>query len=762
MLYRVTHFALVGLATVALSATWTEVAFGSPSVASISPNNGPSAGGGSVKITGSGFEAGATVRFGTAAATSVAYKSPTEMLATSPAGEALVDVTVTDLGGTSPRHPEDQYAYDASPLSPWLGLNGNNSTFLGPVGFFAERGIAYDRGGEEKLDIVAGDVLEQNGRKTQLGEQLEADFGDGMLPIITIEPTGYPSCPFGEGTSQCLPTGTALTAYSEGFARSAKAIVERYPTQSIPLEVINEPYGYGTAGQYASIVSSVLNRLEAEDVPVALTDIYVSVGRHHWISKMYEAESSLRSRIQGWYSHPYNPYEGAGQPVTASENSEGFGIGSLPYAQAEMTSGQNNLIVSEVGYCDKAVNEGSECGGYLVSDSEAKRDLSETLRRSSVYHNAGWLKALLVYSRNAHGWAMQVCPNGEGSCPSGAQLTGPGEVLTNFATDLGDPRATEFAPYSRWIKGFGERQPGQETNITPLTADVTGDGKADAVVDVNGNWYVGPSTGTSYGSGSKPYTEWIKEFGSPGGSTMVPMLCDVTGDGKADAVVDVNGWWYVAQSTGTSFESHAPQWVPWNTASTGTPSAEDIPMCADVNGDGKADAIVLKNGTWEVAPSTGTSFHAFKTWIREFGYPPGPPSVVAMACDVTGDGKADAVVDVSGWWYVAKSTGSLFESHAPHWVPWNPENTSTPSSENTPMCADANGDGKADAIVKIQGTWWVAPSTGTSLESFSPWITEFGYPGFNISPLIADAIGEKRADAIADVNGEWFVAPSFP
>jgi hypothetical protein len=68
-------------------------------ISSVSPSNGAPAGGTAVTITGTSFASGATVAFGTAAATNVVVVSPTEITATSPAGSAgAVTVTVTLSG----------------------------------------------------------------------------------------------------------------------------------------------------------------------------------------------------------------------------------------------------------------------------------------------------------------------------------------------------------------------------------------------------------------------------------------------------------------------------------------------------------------------------------------------------------------------------------------------------------------------------------------------------------------------------------------
>jgi hypothetical protein len=72
---------------------------GPPTVTSVSPNNGSVAGGTAVTITGTNFAAGATVTFGSNAATNVVVVSGTQITATTPAGSVgAVTVTVTVNG----------------------------------------------------------------------------------------------------------------------------------------------------------------------------------------------------------------------------------------------------------------------------------------------------------------------------------------------------------------------------------------------------------------------------------------------------------------------------------------------------------------------------------------------------------------------------------------------------------------------------------------------------------------------------------------
>ena len=80
-------------------ATFSGAAVVVPTVTSVSPNSGSTAGGTAVTITGTNFAAGGTVTFGTAAATNVVVASSTKITATTPAGTAgAVTVTVTVNG----------------------------------------------------------------------------------------------------------------------------------------------------------------------------------------------------------------------------------------------------------------------------------------------------------------------------------------------------------------------------------------------------------------------------------------------------------------------------------------------------------------------------------------------------------------------------------------------------------------------------------------------------------------------------------------
>lgn len=72
-----------------------------PSIASITPSNGPAFGGTTVIISGANFTGTSAVKFGALAASSFTVNSDSEISAISPAGAGMVGVTVTTAVGTS-------------------------------------------------------------------------------------------------------------------------------------------------------------------------------------------------------------------------------------------------------------------------------------------------------------------------------------------------------------------------------------------------------------------------------------------------------------------------------------------------------------------------------------------------------------------------------------------------------------------------------------------------------------------------------------
>ena len=107
-----------------------------PTVTSVSPPNGPPAGGTSVIITGTSFTGvtgAASVVFGPTNATTFTVNTDTQITATSPAGTGTVDVRVTNGAyGQSPVNtPADQFTYTACSPPTVTSLNVITGTTCG-------------------------------------------------------------------------------------------------------------------------------------------------------------------------------------------------------------------------------------------------------------------------------------------------------------------------------------------------------------------------------------------------------------------------------------------------------------------------------------------------------------------------------------------------------------------------------------------------------------------------------------------------------
>ena len=92
-----------------------------PTVTSLTPLAGPTGGGNTVTINGTNFRAGSTVTFGGVGSPSVTLVSSLQLKAVAPAQAAgIVDVRVTNVGGTSATSSTDRYTYGPPSVT---GLN---------------------------------------------------------------------------------------------------------------------------------------------------------------------------------------------------------------------------------------------------------------------------------------------------------------------------------------------------------------------------------------------------------------------------------------------------------------------------------------------------------------------------------------------------------------------------------------------------------------------------------------------------------------
>jgi hypothetical protein len=138
---------------------------GAPTLASVSPITGSTAGGTTVTLTGAGFLTGASVVFGTSAATSVTVVSPTELTAVTPArAVGVVSVTVANPDNQS---AELQRAFrfvappTATAVAPTTGdVTGNTLVRITGTGFSASTSVTFGGIAAREVTLVSGTELD--------------------------------------------------------------------------------------------------------------------------------------------------------------------------------------------------------------------------------------------------------------------------------------------------------------------------------------------------------------------------------------------------------------------------------------------------------------------------------------------------------------------------------------------------------------------------------------------------------------------------
>jgi len=237
--------ATVGGMTSATSSAdqFTYVAAAAPTVTSISPASGPSAGGTSVTINGTGFSTaggGTGANFGSTAGSNVRCGSTTQCTATSPAGSGTVDVTVAVGTAASATSAADQFSYTAPTLagiSPASGPSaGGTGVILTGSGFSTATGVtAVSFGGVAAATVKCGNTTQctatspagsgiVNVTLSVGGAAAVAGAAGSVTPSSTDQFTYMPPAVTGiSPTSGPAGGGTSVTIKGSGFGTAAGA-----------------------------------------------------------------------------------------------------------------------------------------------------------------------------------------------------------------------------------------------------------------------------------------------------------------------------------------------------------------------------------------------------------------------------------------------------------------------------------------------------------------------------------------------------------
>lgn len=130
-----------------------------PTVTGVSPNVGPASGGTAVTITGTNFANGATVTFGTSAATNVMVVNATSITASAPAGTGAVTVTVTVNGQSGSL--ANAFTYAGTPtitsVSPNSGSsNGGTAVTITGTNFVSGAAVTFGTASATNVAVLSG------------------------------------------------------------------------------------------------------------------------------------------------------------------------------------------------------------------------------------------------------------------------------------------------------------------------------------------------------------------------------------------------------------------------------------------------------------------------------------------------------------------------------------------------------------------------------------------------------------------------------
>lgn len=275
-------------------------------------------------------------------------------------------------------------------------------------------------------------------------------------------------------------------------------------------------------------------------------------------------------------------------------------------------------------------------------------------------------------------------------------------------------------------------------------ADVNGDGKLDVLV-AN---YQTTTLGVLLGNGSGGFTlqAAMPRIGVSNPTSLV--VADVNGDGKVDALAtDSNG-----RGLSVILNNGNGSFTYQNTSpDTGGDVPYDVAV-GDVNGDGKADALVVNSfsGTLGVLLGAGNGSFSLQSDLPATGG--SSPYSVAIA-DVNGDNKLDALVanrgtNTLGVLLGNGSGGFTLQAASP--------SIGTGSRPTSVAVADFNLDGKLDALVTNTNAGTLAVLLGNGSGGFTLQANTFYTNAVSntFGLTVADVNGDRKPDAlVADASG---------
>ena len=365
--------------------------------------------------------------------------------------------------------------------------------------------------------------------------------------------------------------------------------------------------------------------------------------------------------------------------------------------------------------------------------------------------NGAYPSYLVTIARPRHGSVTGgdiSCSRTQNACSH--YLPAPGNITLTAAADAG----YTFSGWRGDCSGAGSvtlhvNQPRQCQAVFRGPATVVGSDVDGDVIDELAVWRAG--LGMFYWTtSSSGYTgSGAKQWGSQSAGD-VPFMADLDGDGTSDLIVwraSTGTWYWLGSASGYSYAT--PASVQWGNNALG-----DVPMVADMDGDGRGDLVIWRasTGTWYwLSSSSGYSYAGART-IQWGNAGLGDKPLLA---DFDGDDKADLGVwraSTGTWYWLTSSTSYAYASAQP--IQWG-----NGALGDRPFAGDVDGDGKADPIVwrASTGTWyWLTSSTNFSYAAAGA--RQFGNQALGDIPLLKELDGDGQIDLTVwrASTGVWY------
>ncbi len=472
-----------------------------PTVTSVAPNIGSTAGGTAITITGTGFGAGATMTVGGAAATGVTVVNATTITATTPAHAAgAVDVVVTNTDGQSGTLPSAfTYALAPAPtvtsVAPNTGsMAGGTAVTITGTGFAAGASVSVGGTAATGVTVVNATTITAATPAHAAGAvSVTVTNGDGQSGTLANAFT-YASAP--PTVTNVMPSsgstagGTAITITGTGFAAGATATVGG--TAATGVTVVNATTITATTPAHAAgAVSVTVTNGDGQSATLANAFTYgVSAPTVTGIS-------------------PTSGPGGGGTTVTISGSNFAAGatvtIGGTPATNVTVVSG-TSITARTPAHAAGAVgvtvtNSDGQSGSLANAFTYSASSITVTAPNTAVSWKIGETRNV----KFSHNLGVGQTVNIEVSRDGGATWTLVSPFTTSSATSgtyvwtVSGPATAQARIRVRWT-------------VDPLVADVS---DVDFTI-LPSTTVTAPNTAVTWGAGSTRQITWTHNLGVGG------------------------------------------------------------------------------------------------------------------------------------------------------------------------------------------------------------------------------------------------------